>query len=142
MDKFSMEACTNSLLGKKESNSISFVYRDEENHTKYTAPLDSDEEEQIFRIIMLMWLRLISTEVLNWDQLQLQHLDHSFTGVQGLGNQTALAWAPYSSMEGFSLSWPGVFQTGPSVTLISCCGRCCDDAKLDNTNTSQKKKVP
>lgn len=49
-----MEACTNSLLGKKESNSISFVYRDEENHTKYTAPLDSDEEEQIFRIIMLM----------------------------------------------------------------------------------------
>lgn len=86
-----------------------------------------------------MWLRLTSTEVLNWDQLQLQHLDHSFTGVQGLGNQTALAWAPYSRGFFTELTWS--FQAGPSVTLISRFGRC-DDAKLDNTSTSQKKKVP
>lgn len=42
-----MEACTNSLLGKKEWNNISLVCRAEENYTKYTVPLDSDEKGQM-----------------------------------------------------------------------------------------------
>lgn len=44
-------------------------------------------------------------------------------------------------METFSRSWPRVFQAGPSVTLISCRGWCCDGAKLDNTSRSQKKDL-
>lgn len=45
-----------------------------------------DKRKPIFRILMLVQLRLTSTGVLNWDHLQLQHLDHSFTGVQDLGD--------------------------------------------------------
>lgn len=49
-----------------------------------------------------MWLRLTLTEVLNWDHLQLQHLDHSFTGVQGLWESDYFGLGPLLCMEGFN----------------------------------------